>query len=1152
MHTSRPPMERVAAAHKIGGILHEYPVRNVLGLWAAASDLLLPEQSDEVAEVGYKLLIACVAQPHLSPVERNVFFSAAMLRSGYRHFDRRLEVIATLTSGGRMVEACESQIAPFILSSLDTCFKESRSPKQSSLGKKSADQPSKEDDNLAKLFQYTIDLCKFNAKIFTDEDLDMLLRQAMAICQGTTKETDIQNAIRLFDTVITYVHIPTNALKPCLEVLCAVHRQLNGLQEQTWNTLSNLFRSHIGQAAVSALLQTLIRGPERKSHWYSLHRGAIEIIQKLLLEDGESGLPRVPMSLFLPALKATIGTPFEKQDKFVLRFIATILSEEKVRAMLLEEADWTDLIEVIQTCVGRVDDQESPKAVKQTAGKAIPAGDMAVLPADSVASPNGELDTDPTPNSDPYSSLSRHVNAAGRSPDDDVSMILIALDAMSVELETVQRAAVVELFMRLSSRLSDSIAENAIRFYVEEHYFQPSNENWLQNCYSLAAGVLRDGTRPRSLRHWSAKILRDTYDTVESICAEDVVLQCASLLLDSIEAEQDVEVLQELVDFAVNIADGAPYASFLGTVELLKRRLERPRISPSSAAASPAPWISSAFHTRAAENRLGSPCNVVATAFVRLFIRSVTTSARKTRTLYEILRSVIGSDACESDARLTAMKMLFRLRADSNHALIISSSSEGESIAAILCRTAETAMLPERMDDGTSFESGKPEDQLSWREQRKASGSSPHSSLNRNTGRSNITGRVSKPIPPLWMYPGPKGLPEEPSLQPSRVVWAHIDAEEYPLSEDILDLEVTLWLELIISLLQKAPDWEIYSYVLVHLGPQLSNQALVRSCVPQLKMLRNVVCEHLRNSTFHEPPSYTLLKKADVAVCLYHILTMLISYHDHFEKSEEDDMVKTFLHGIGHWDRTSKWCIHALTVCCQETPLSVSKSLDNIIQKMSQMITKPLIAIHILEFLTSLARMPGLYKNFREEDFKMVFGVCFRYLQHVRDQRDRVTTNTQQGGHRALRHSGASRDFAASPDLSVSMAKLDEDLPQYVYSLAYHVITYWFMGLKMEDRPKQIPWITKSLVYTDNTGKNIMEEQGQVIVDLMNMVAFTDRDATTRNPNFAKPDDGEIWRKTWVVGHSLITIETATRTGASSITTRRPVSYETVYHTRHD
>jgi hypothetical protein len=702
-----------------------------------------------------------------------------------------------------------------------------------------------------------------------------------------------------------------------------------------------------------------------------------------------------------------------------------------------------------------------------------------------------------------------------------------------------------KLFLRFSHRLGDAATEKQMRYFANERYLNPANGDWLSICRTIVDNILKDTSRPPLLRSVAIQSLRETYDTVDKLCASELVLQCGNLLLENIQTEDDVEILQELVEFAMHVADRASTTEFANIIALLKARLDRPR-SPT-AATSPL-WPSHSLGTKSNE-RFGSHCNVITSAFVRLFTRSVVSHAQKTRILYETLRAVAGSDKYDNDARLTALKLLFRLRADARHSITVSSSSEGERIATELCRTEESAVTSGWADE-ISSDHAKSEDSSSWREQRKTSGSSPHASLNRHTGRNTVsTGRVSKPIPPLWMYPGPKGLPEEPVAEPSRVVFSHIDASKYPLSDDVLDMEITLWLELIISLLQKPPDWEIYSYVLVHLGPQLSNQALVRSCVVQLRMLRNVLCEQVRNASFHEPPLHTLLKKADVAVCIFHVLTVIISYHEYFEKSEEDDLVKAFLQGIVQWDRTSKWCIHALSVCCFEVPLSISKSLDGIIQKMSQIITKPATAIHILEFLTSLARLPELFKNFREDEFKLVFGVCFRYLQHIRDQRDRAShIGSSQSGLRALRPSGASRDFASSPDNMARKSRTaEEDLPQYLYSLAYHVITFWFMALKMEDRPKQIPWITKNLYYTDATGRQTMEEQGQVILDIMNMVAYTDRDETERDENFAKPGDGEIWKKTWVVGNSLISIETAARTGVSLVTTRRPVSYHTQF-----
>jgi hypothetical protein len=1164
--------DRAAAIEKICRILEQYPVQNVLGLWSVASDLLLPEQPDEVAEAGYRLLKSCVSWPKLSPIERSILFDAASLRKNDRYFGMRLQVVNALTKRGRDVDACESSLVPFLITSLDACYKASHDAASASRrahGKRSVDKPTHEADDLACLFQYVVDVCKFNAKIFTDDDLELLLARAMAICLNTNDTSDMENCINVFDAVMTYVRLPMGALRPCVEVLCTIHRMIHSLRERTWASLTILFKSHAGGAAVLSLLHTLLHGPmhaDRKP--INVYKGTIQILQLVLLDDGRNGLPKVPMSLLCPAIKASIKEPLEELEQIVIRLVDDVLSQTNLRDTLLSETDVGDLVDIIHICAARDDDRQRLIDAGITKTKAndrdtssnnngLQSNGRGSRPLLGIYLTKSEVGTTKSHNTPGRTDKDRSSAAASpltaiptssfgcRNPENGIFQVLTKLGGAADALDSVQRETIMKLFLRFSHRLDDAAAEELMRYCANERYLNPANPDWLATCRTIVDKILNDTSRPRSVRIVAIQCLRETYDTVDKLCVSDLVAQCASLLLQNIQFEADVEILHETVDFAVQVANQATTAEFADIIVLLKARLDRPR---PSAATNPLPWPSHSPSSRD-DARFGSHCNVIASAFVRLFTRSVVRYAQKTRILYETLRAVAGSDRYDNDARLTALKLLFRLRADARHALTVSSSSEGERIATELCRTEDTAVTAGLADDA-SIDHARSEDSSSGREYRKTSGSSPHASLNRQTGRPTPVGRVSKPIPPLWMYPGPKGLPEEPSPDASRVVFSHIDSSRYPLSNDILDMEITLWLELIISLLQKPPDWEIYSYVLVHLGPQLSNQALVRSCVVQLRMLRNVLCEQVRNASFHEPPLHTLSKKADVAVCIFHVLTVIISYHEYFEKSEEDDLVKAFLQGIVQWDRTSKWCIHAISVCCFEVPLSVSKSLDGIIQKMSQIITKPATAIHILEFLTSLARLPELFKNFREDEFKTVFGVCFRYLQHIRDQRDRASHgNHTHGGHRVLRPSGASRDFVASPDNTGRKPRtVEEDLPQYLYSLAYHVITFWFMALKMEDRPKQIPWITKNLYYTDFAGRQIMEEQGQVLLDIMNMVAYTDRDQTLRDEHFAKPGDGEIWRKTWVVGNALITIETAARTGVSLITTRRPVSdYSLLY-----
>jgi len=48
---------------------------------------------------------------------------------------------------------------------------------------------------------------------------------------------------------------------------------------------------------------------------------------------------------------------------------------------------------------------------------------------------------------------------------------------------------------------------------------------------------------------------------------------------------------------------------------------------------------------------------------------------------------------------------------------------------------------------------------------------------------------------------------------------------------------------------------------------------------------------------------------------------MIMSYREHFQKSDEDEIVRTFVQGIA--DKTAICCVHALSICCHELPLSI-------------------------------------------------------------------------------------------------------------------------------------------------------------------------------------------------------------------------------------
>jgi hypothetical protein len=354
-------------------------------------------------------------------------------------------------------------------------------------------------------------------------------------------------------------------------------------------------------------------------------------------------------------------------------------------------------------------------------------------------------------------------------------------------------------------------------------------------------------------------------------------------------------------------------------------------------------------------------------------------------------------------------------------------------------------------------------------------------------------------------------------------------------------------LDTAVDLLEKGCDWEIYSYILAHLPSQLTNKALFRGAIPQVKRLRKVLCEQIKTSSFMDPPLASGLRKGDVSVCHFQILTTVMSYHQEFLRTEEDDIVKSFIHGLNTWESAAKCCIHALSICCHELPASMKLVLINILLKMSQIITQSNVAEHILEFLACLARMPHLYAHFREDEYRTVFGIAFRYLQSVRDQNARSAVNrnsnpvTRQSNSPASNAPGDTTTTSTDGTTTeVNTSGNSDDLPQYVYALAYHIVVFWFLCLKLSDRAAHASWIIKNLVWTDNSGRQHVDEQAEVTLDFMRRTAYADVDESKADPAFTTDNYGEIQKSRWLVGQSIITVEQATHSGWAQVTKRQP------------
>jgi hypothetical protein len=260
---------------------------------------------------------------------------------------------------------------------------------------------------------------------------------------------------------------------------------------------------------------------------------------------------------------------------------------------------------------------------------------------------------------------------------------------------------------------------------------------------------------------------------------------------------------------------------------------------------------------------------------------------------------------------------------------------------------------------------------------------------------------------------------------------------------------------------------------------------------------------------------------------------MILSYHGYFGKGDEDEIVKIFVLGIGTWERTAKYCIHALSICCHELPLSTSKSLVQMLNQMAASITQPHVSVHILEFLACLSRLHNVYVNFREDEYRIVFAICFRYLEYARDKRQ---------SNRSSHTSEPSTPVTPGPSAGelTQTAPPSEELPQYVHALAYHVILFWFLALKLPDRATHVGWIVRKLFSdSDGSGQNA-DDQALTSIDFMQRVTYADADESCEDPYFTVERFGPIVKRQWLIGNSIVTVKQATVSGWAQIIKRQP------------
>lgn len=1093
----RPLKDRIGAIKAASHEVPQYSVETLRTMWSRLADLSSVEASLEARQASFDLLSQSALHPGLGDKDLELLFP--MITTVISPANSRSQVLAVrnLTHNGVIVAPFEKELSEYLVTNLKNLY-DATLEARSAVKKTKSRQPLIEEIILEEFLDLINEIIDRNPTTFENEkeNLGHLVQRLISIANRTTVRQDLKQVALLFRTITNSLPIPSEHFESTIEVLCGISRTTDAsVGEATWATIINLLASS-GPAIVVDILFDILRSTSKHRQGTTV-RGALLLIKHFVEAKGEDGVPLVDIQQLLYALRVVVSTIPRLQGDCLQILISCL--EDRENASRLLASDWSSLNALVYPA-----SNTAPEIVR------LPSW----YPQLSSASPLASF-------------IRQHQTGAFSKMQDSwktLERLAYALNSHWYSLNMSQRSLALGLQLNVGCWVDISMLGMALEHIVEDEVEMLQRGDWLSHLMILLEIITFDTSKPLELRHRVLVFIDEAVQNAEDQLAtlrkmENLML----VILTKMEKEFELVLTNVLVKFLVHYALHADAKSFKAVLAFV--------VSAAGLEATAEQVVSSPMSS-------GTHPNCAATHLVWLFQQCLVWQLPlQTKQCFDSLISIASNAKAPTDSRLITMKLLSRLRCNSTYALRVVSVPDTLGLAAALCRTQASAQAQITSRGISSRASVVAEPRTG----RMSGLESSKSARSRSTTRSaDGRDRSIKATAPLWMYPGSRGLPVDPLQECSKSVFTY-GGYEYVRHEgtETAVLEIERWLDLVLDVLQHGSDWEIYSYILVHLPSQLTNVAFFAGRMAFVQTLHRLILSQLHTGKFHEPPASTGVKKGDVALCLYNAMTVLLAYKESFGREKLDETVRTFFSGIGLWDRAAKSCIHALALCSHEIPTNLRRSLLVIIQKMSQIITQSHLAVDILEFLAGLVRLPKAYHIAGPESqdlLRTIFGICISYIHYAREQKEKSTV-ALRSSHVPARYSGASNKSSTTSEASQSV-DVQRDLPEYVFALAYHVLTFWFLAIDLPERSKHVGWIVKNLRWKDEFGNESMEEQSQVALDMIHRTAYNDLGETQANVDF-RDARGPIKKETWLYGMSIISLETVQSTGLTLITKRQ-------------
>ncbi|XP_017881114.1 tuberin isoform X2 [Ceratina calcarata] len=270
----------------------------------------------------------------------------------------------------------------------------------------------------------------------------------------------------------------------------------------------------------------------------------------------------------------------------------------------------------------------------------------------------------------------------------------------------------------------------------------------------------------------------------------------------------------------------------------------------------------------------------------------------------------------------------------------------------------------------------------------------------------------------------------------------------------------------VISCIKSEKDWKVLQLVLKELPQIMQNRALILSrYTNDIDYFANALCSmvsdkslRLPESLYNVPAKFTI---SEFRIHVFPVLASLASYHAHLEPNLQQRLIKCL--EVGLTAKCASQCVTSLTTCILEMRDTMNKLLSEVLLNLSKISATVHIAIPILEFLSTLTRLPKVFASFIGDQYMSVFAILLPY------------TNPFKYDH-------------------------------YTVSLAHHVIAVWFLKCRLPFRRDFVKFITTGL----KANVIVPFEEGHLMKSDFN---FVNEDSSNRKRSSSLTEQGSRGRR---------------------------------------